>query len=181
MEAILDAAFALIVEKGFASVTLEQIADVACVSKPTVYQYFRSKEDILVYLGIRCLDQVIDHFETLRPEMPARERLDRTLEAFIEFRLDEKIAQFIDLAQHVLPMKHGIDELSEREVALKDAFSQLVREAQKERYVRDDLPPEFLCEVVIGLMKDPSRVWTRENKEDPDKLLRNLRVLLGIP
>ena len=40
--AILDSAVELIAARGFASVTLEQIADVACVSKPKFYQHFRS-------------------------------------------------------------------------------------------------------------------------------------------
>ncbi|MGH8863419.1 MAG: TetR/AcrR family transcriptional regulator [Burkholderiales bacterium] len=44
---LLDAALALLVEKGFAAARAEDIAARAGVSKATLYLYFRSKEDLL--------------------------------------------------------------------------------------------------------------------------------------
>ena len=47
LEAILDAAYALFLERGVAATTMDAVADRACVSKMTVYANFRDKPALL--------------------------------------------------------------------------------------------------------------------------------------
>lgn len=49
-EAIRDAAIALIGDKGFTATTIQQIAQRAGTTKPMVYYYFKSKEQLLQYI-----------------------------------------------------------------------------------------------------------------------------------
>ncbi|GAA2634502.1 helix-turn-helix domain-containing protein [Streptomyces axinellae] len=46
---ISEAAIALFLEKGFAAVSVTEIAEAAQVSKPTLFRYFPSKEDMALY------------------------------------------------------------------------------------------------------------------------------------
>ena len=47
LQAILDAASALFLERGIAATTMESVAERACVSKMTVYGHFRDKPALL--------------------------------------------------------------------------------------------------------------------------------------
>ena len=47
LEAILDAAYALFLERGVAATTMDAVAERACVSKMTVYANFQDKPALL--------------------------------------------------------------------------------------------------------------------------------------
>ena len=55
-DAILEAALEVFSAHGFRGSTIDQIADAACMSKPNLLYYFRSKEDIHSTLLARLLD-----------------------------------------------------------------------------------------------------------------------------
>lgn len=55
-EAILEAALEVFSRDGFRGATLDRIARVACMSKPNVLYYFRSKEAIFLTLVDRIMD-----------------------------------------------------------------------------------------------------------------------------
>jgi AcrR family transcriptional regulator len=60
---ILDATRQIFLVKGYAGTTIDEIARVAGVSRPTVYTYFPSKRDILLTIGadsLRGASQVIE-------------------------------------------------------------------------------------------------------------------------
>ena len=62
---ILDAAKELFYEKGFDSITMEEIADLAALSRATLYNYFNTKEEIYFNIGISKLELWIKQYELL--------------------------------------------------------------------------------------------------------------------
>ncbi|MFW9973104.1 MAG: TetR/AcrR family transcriptional regulator [Candidatus Odinarchaeota archaeon] len=62
---ILDAAKELFSEKNFDLVTMEEIADLAALSRATIYNYFNTKEEIYFTLGISKLEDWIEQYELL--------------------------------------------------------------------------------------------------------------------
>jgi AcrR family transcriptional regulator len=64
---ILDAAKELFSESGFDFVTMEEIADLAALSRATLYNYFNTKEDIYLNIGISKLEDWIQQFKLIRP------------------------------------------------------------------------------------------------------------------
>lgn len=62
-EAIVDAAAQLFLERGFASVSMDDLAEAAGVARRTLYNQFASKEDIFREVLLRVSDQ----FEDLLP------------------------------------------------------------------------------------------------------------------
>jgi AcrR family transcriptional regulator len=61
---LLDAAQALVVEKGVAAVTLDDVTRRAGVAKGTFYLYFRSKDDLVAALQQRFGDRMAERVET---------------------------------------------------------------------------------------------------------------------
>lgn len=57
-QAISDAAIRLILDRGFDGVSVADIADAAEISKPTLFKYFPTKEDLVV-------DRIADHLDEL--------------------------------------------------------------------------------------------------------------------
>jgi len=58
---VLDAALALVLENGVSAVSLRKIAAKVNCAAPTIYYYFRSKQEILETLWSRQIDQVLEH------------------------------------------------------------------------------------------------------------------------
>jgi AcrR family transcriptional regulator len=61
---ILDAAEGLYAEKGWDSVTVDQVARVARLSRALVYVYFKDKEELLFAVGERAMHVLRDRFTT---------------------------------------------------------------------------------------------------------------------
>jgi AcrR family transcriptional regulator len=85
---ILDAARSAFFENGFQSVTVDDIAARAEVSKGTVYLYFESKETILAYLLLEGLGELVAVLEeAYAPERDTAptERLRRLAMGYLNF------------------------------------------------------------------------------------------------
>lgn len=57
---ILDVAERLFWEKGFHAASMEDVADAIGLTKPAIYHYFRSKDDILVEIRQSTIDQMFE-------------------------------------------------------------------------------------------------------------------------
>lgn len=60
---ILQAAEQIFAEKGLSKAKLPDVAELAGVADGTIYEYFKNKEDILMNISARRLNQNIDRFE----------------------------------------------------------------------------------------------------------------------
>jgi AcrR family transcriptional regulator len=83
---MLDAAVAVFAANGFHHASMDEIAARAGISKPMVYAYFGSKEDLFVAClhreGARLMEALIRGVE---PDLPPDEQLWRGLRAFFGF------------------------------------------------------------------------------------------------
>ena len=71
---ILDAAAEVFIESGYDAATLEAIGERVGLSKPSLYYYVRSKEDLLAQILLDLLDRVWEKVDEAAAEDPA-ERL----------------------------------------------------------------------------------------------------------
>jgi len=62
MESILEAAKKIFFSKGYAKATMDEIALEAEISKPTIYQYFQSKDDLFFSLMLPVVDEIGSQF-----------------------------------------------------------------------------------------------------------------------
>ena len=88
---IFDASVHLFLEKGFRETSMREIADAAGMGKSTLYDYFKSKDEILLW-GVE--DQIVD-LNTAAQEIvnqlsPALERLQKIMEHHLEYLIASK-------------------------------------------------------------------------------------------
>ena len=71
MQKIMDAAFVLIARKGYESTSIAEIASAAGVSKGLLYNYFKSKQDLVEKLVTNAVDRADAGMEELIADDPA--------------------------------------------------------------------------------------------------------------
>jgi len=65
IQSILEAAKKVFFSKGYARATMDEIALEAEISKPTIYQYFKTKDDLYFSLMLPVVDELRQHLEKL--------------------------------------------------------------------------------------------------------------------
>jgi AcrR family transcriptional regulator len=82
--AVLKAAAELFVTAGFHSTKLSDVADRLNITKPAIYYYFESKDEILLECTRMALDASERHFAALDEKLSARERLQQFMVWYAE-------------------------------------------------------------------------------------------------
>jgi AcrR family transcriptional regulator len=81
---IVATAATLLGSKGYAGMTLDDVANEVGISKPTLYQHFVSKEDLGARILLNALQKAQEHLAELARELPPREAVKAMIEWGIE-------------------------------------------------------------------------------------------------
>jgi AcrR family transcriptional regulator len=84
MEAVLLGAAKAFSENGYHRTSLESIADSLGISKPTLYYYCTSKEDLVLRVSLRGLDRIVDT-SALDAHASGLDQLRHTLRIYVEW------------------------------------------------------------------------------------------------
>lgn len=82
-EAVLQAAARAFAENGYHQTSLDDIAAILGVTKPTLYYYTRNKDDLIMGAGIRAVEQIMEATAT-DPNAPALAQLQNMLRRYAE-------------------------------------------------------------------------------------------------
>jgi len=105
-EQLLDAAAAVMVEKGFASMTVADVAERAGVAKGTVYLYFDTKEDLVTGLQARYASALVNLASALNEGKGSETaRLGSFLRATVDFHVSER--ELHEVLFHQAGMRDG--------------------------------------------------------------------------
>lgn len=140
-EAILDAAWALVTERGLLSVTMSEIAEQTGIGRATLYKYFPDVEAILVAWHRRHVTDHIKHLTDLRDQPgDARQRLEAVLEAYalIAHHRQQHGAELGALL-------HRREQVELAEQQLFDLIGGLLIEVKQAGDLRDDVAPAELA------------------------------------
>jgi Transcriptional regulator len=143
LHSILDAAKSLFWKHGIRRVTIEEICQVAGVSKMTCYKYFSNKTAIAKYLIVDMFESGIKAYkEIYNSDIPYEEKVKKML--------DLKMSNAHEMSQELLDdiYKYQDEELYETIETIKKRMLGIylddIREAQKIGEIRNDVKPEFM-------------------------------------
>lgn len=157
---ILETALRLFSERGFESPTVEEIAAAAEIGKGTVYNYFRTKEDLLVEFvaGLEArvqqkmlplLKRDLDAVSLLSLYLREQFRLKRRYRRFIRVFLSQGVLRGAEIAPYIAAMQPAIDN------TLRALFESLGRRG----LIRRGLKTEALVLVFKTLHLGLSSAW----------------------
>lgn len=162
-DAIVASANRLLAEKGFETMTMDDVAADVGIAKASLYKHFASKEQLAAEAMIRVLDRALEVTAALqRP--PAGGDLEG-LKAVTRWALETQLAgempslpaQNSALRSTLMAHNGYLDRL----MHLSDMLGVLISGAQRSGAVNPRLPPEVVlytlfaraCDPVLGLLK----------------------------
>ena len=157
---IFEAAVGLFLRNGFVETSMQAIAAAAGMGKSTLYDYFRSKDEILVsYVEDAIFDLTENARQIAAQPLPAARRLNEVARAHLDYLVANK-EFFIRLNQEV--QRLAIDSLGQVQVqrhAYQDLLCGLVEQAITEGSFRP-VNPLLAARALLALL-NPAVYTTR--------------------
>lgn len=153
--AILESAFALIVEQGYDALTMEALALRVGISRQTLYHHFASREEITLRAVLTLMEKGIAAIQSFDPSLPPVERLKRIVRWMLESRFQPATAALVKVRHSLMTVKSHPDyQLAfERRAS---ALAEIVEAAQAAGELRADLPSRLIVQMLLGLVSDAS-------------------------
>ncbi len=150
-EEIIRAVANLIRERGFANVSMDDIADEVGVSKPTLYQHFKSKDDMIAVTVIRSMRQMHDYMDELDADSPLL-KLEQMLRHMMEtVDAPDALPSSLVEIQIAHPPNHP-DFAIERDRVGNDLYA-LIEEGKARAEIAQDIPTGVIIGTMFSLLK----------------------------
>jgi AcrR family transcriptional regulator len=159
-ERLFRAAMALFARKGFAETTVEDITNAADLGKGTFFNYFPSKEHILLAFGEMQLAKLKAAFEEMRDANVPVPVFMRSLGARMTQEPMRNPAIIRILLQAFLTdssVREPMLNLQNRVIAV---HTEMIRIGQSRGEIRGDLPPEVIAHVFRQTIFGTLLIWT---------------------
>jgi len=147
-EEIQQAAYLLFTEQGFQSTTMDQIASKVKIARTTLYEYYRSKDDILYSL----IDDVVEESRSRTPIGTVREQVEMLAEESIT-RLQKNVTLYKIMFQELpLLSQPAAERLRDWQQKSLEFARRAIREGLAKGEFADGLEEEDICFVYRSLI-----------------------------
>jgi AcrR family transcriptional regulator len=173
-DAIIEAMRELMIDKGYAGTSMDDVAARLGISKATLYLHFKSKEELALRIIVRQIEDAEASLNALDPALPAIERLERELRGGIERRMHMGQAR-IDLLPDVVRANPDFQQAQARVSAAND---RLLLEAQAQGDIRRDLPLPLLRAFISSTFSIPFEQLIRHDDLTREAVVNGLLALV---
>ena len=173
-EQLLEVALEVFGERGFHVTSMNEVAEAAGVTKPVLYQHFRSKRDlyreVLTDVGGQLLDAITKATTAARTP---HEQVELGFAAYFRFVASNEAAFRVLFGGGTRRDEEFAAQVAEVEGAIAEAIATLIDvEGLTEPQRR------HLAQGLVGLAEGTSRAWVAEGgHESPDEMARLLANL----
>lgn len=161
-EAIVQTANRLLAQKGFESMTVDEVAASVGIAKASLYKHFSSKEELCSAAMVQILARVRTYLDGLAAEMPPVEKLQAlvrwSLERLITNEMPLLPSRNSSLRAVLMANKDYLNGL----VTVSDQIGEWIVQAQGQGLINPTLPPLVVlytlyaraCDPVVTFLKD---------------------------
>jgi AcrR family transcriptional regulator len=159
-ERLFRAALDLFARKGFAETTVEDITNAADLGKGTFFNYFPSKEHILLAFA----EMQLGKLRAAADEARAKNEPTRVFLRSLGARMTQEPIRNPSIIRILLqaflsntPVRESMMDLQARVIAI---HTEIIRLGQQRGEIRDDLPPEVLANVFRQTVFGTLLIWS---------------------
>jgi AcrR family transcriptional regulator len=173
--AILDAATAVLSQKGYDLMTMDDVAGMVGISKPSLYKHFKSKEELVGEALIRLLDGALDYVAALDTSLSPLQKLSSLLEWALRIRLDGGMPFLPSTSPHVRDMLIRNVKYMLRVMKLNRQLEALVKLAQQQGQLNRELPTDVILFSYYARTCDPAVEYLQKySKMESDDIVRHM-------
>jgi TetR/AcrR family transcriptional regulator len=166
----LDVALRLLMERGYANLNMDELADEVGISKPTLYQYFKSKDELVAQAMVRMFEKMEEQLTELSEKSPL-EQLEHYLRLMLKSRSEKRniMAQLdVEIMHSII---HRYPYMTEHLLATRAKLGQIVRKAQEQGEIQPALPAWVVVNALFSMQGIINNPFTKEDPQRSDEEL----------
>lgn len=172
---ILDATTNVLASKGFDLMTMDDVANLIGISKPSLYKHFKSKEDLVGAAMIRLIDGATTQLDSFPAEWSAKEKLSALLAWALRVRLEGGLPFLPSTSNAVREMLMRNLKYVGRVIKLNSQLEKLVVEAQKNGALSQKLSADVILFSYYARSCDPAVDYLQKfSKMNADAIVENM-------
>jgi AcrR family transcriptional regulator len=152
---ILQAVNALLAEKGYDLMTVDEVAAAVGIAKPSLYKHFESKEALAAAAMVRLLDSTLAVIRAQPADFTAAERLRGVLRWALQQHLRGTMPLLPSTRSTLRESLMRHPQYVERLHQITEALSAWITEAQADGDIAADLPLDVLLLTLFARSCDP--------------------------
>ncbi|WP_129660370.1 TetR/AcrR family transcriptional regulator [Rothia uropygialis] len=172
-ELILGTALTTFAHNGFYSTTMDEIGEISNLSKPFLYRYFKSKDDLYLAVVDDCVEKFLSMIHTpLHAELSSEERTESSIQVLTDFVIREPDRYKILFESDMLNTSAVDERVSRLREGLVDTLTQVLL---KESKFTEEAACRLCAEAIISAALTSSKVIAAaETPEEQNELSKVL-------
>lgn len=169
---IFDAAVPLFLQKGFMETSMREIGDAAGVGKSTLYDYFKSKEEIMVYYFSKEIYAITERAQTIiRQNGDVTTRLKQAMLAHLEHLVSNKQLYLVLSIEAQRLSAEGQAQIQEQRHIYQDMIRTLIEDGIRKGEFRP-VNPLLAARSIFTLLS--TAVYTTRPTGTPEEMMEEI-------
>ncbi len=170
-KAIVTTAATLFAEKGFGSISLDDIAEVLGVTKGALYYHIKNKEEILRLIYLSVLNVAEEPLRRIvESDLPAAEKLHKAIEHHIEVSADRSPAITVFYREHPHLTGPFAREIALRQKDYEHHFEHIIEEGIATRAFKAGSDPKIIMFGILGMCHWISQWYQPSGRYTPQQI-----------
>ncbi|ADU97893.1 TetR/AcrR family transcriptional regulator [Alicycliphilus denitrificans] len=170
-DAIVEAACRLLGEKGFETMTVDEVACAVGIAKASLYKHFAGKDDLCAAAMVHVVGRLQRFLDELPEGLQALQRLQALLRWLLELQLGDETPL---LPSRNSALAQALRTCDAYRASMEEVHARIlgwIAEAQAAAQLRRELPPEVILCALLARSTDPMLAMLRERGHGDAQIL----------